>query len=551
MTEVRSTPRPSLLDAMWSHRWLVLVCIVAGAAGGWYAADQRSERYVASTEIVLSLSESSVFGGSGSASNPDRLVRDELTRFSSPEVLTRTAELAGLSEGQVRERVDVSAALDHNALTIHAEGATGEAAAALAEHAVQAYEDEVLEVRGERDARIDGALTAYIDELQGQLDEVSGLIVSRRQAISAFVTGVNVDPLVLQQEIERATASDDELAQLNATRADVTSRLLDAQARLRQRQIDATVRTSGVALMLPAGVPDEPEGAQPSRYAVLGAALGALVAGAIAVTRSERRVIARSPREIAGALGVRSLGVVATGRIGARRDDRAIGADSHVAAGAVVAAAERVGAAAVVVASPTDATASAAVAVQLARTMAQRGDRVLLVEAGALITRRRRAGSDHGWGFADVAAGSTSLDDVLTEPVDLDGVAVARRGRPLDPADLRHRHLADQLRAWRERFDVVVITGGPLLDSPIGIELAALGGCVVLALPSKVLVAQLDDVDELLDARDVPLAGFVVARRTHGRGSRRRAPAPARPPRPVPSVVIGELEAGTRSGAPR
>jgi Mrp family chromosome partitioning ATPase len=535
--------RTSLIGALWRHRWLVVLGACLGAALGWTAPGLRNDRYVSSTEIVLDFSASSLFGGSDSVSNPDRLVLDELTRFQSPDVVARTAALAGITEDQVRGRVDVAPSLDHNALTISAEAQNAQAAADLADDAVQAYQDVVAASRTARDEQVTAALTTYRDGLQAELDQLDEAIAQRRQEIHDYVATQVDDPVLLGPEVERASALDDQLSNLVANRTDRTSQLLDADALLRQRQIDASVRTSGIALQLPAEVPDSPTGARPERYAVLGAALGLVLAGVVAVSRSERRRIVSTSGEVATVLGARSLGILPS--LGLAASVRASGPPdtaSHLAAGAVEAAIRRADGRAVVVASIRNAEPSGAVALQLCRTMAQRGDSVLLIEAGAPVTRPRRAHAESARGFAEITDGMATLDDVLMEPVDLGGVSLVRGGRlALDPGALRSPALIGQLEVWRRRFDFVVVTGGPLIGSPVGVELAALTGCAVLVVAPGTAASDLEDVRELLDARDVEIGGFLFLSRRRLVRRGRRAPASRAPTRATEHPVIPEL----------
>jgi hypothetical protein len=546
-----TSSRTGLLDALWRHKWLVALCICVGTAGGWYIGDREEKTYVATTEVVLAVSEESVFGSSSSLGNQDRILLDELARFSSPEVTQRTADLAGLTARQVVDRVDVRAAADHNAFTIKAEGPTGEAAASLAADVVEAYGAEIAAARATRDDQYTAALQGYRDELAAELDALDQQVAERRQLIHDFVATQVVDPLALEGEVDRAWSLDDELATLTARRADVRGQLIDTDARLRQREIDASLRGNGISLVLPAGVPDDPEGQAATRYAVLGAALGALLAGVIAVTRTERRALARSTRDVATALGVRPLGVLPVGATRSlARPDPALATAGHVVAGAVLAAVDRSHGDTVVVAAPSDPELGGSVALLMSHTMARRGERVLLVEAGSRIARRKRSRPDPATGFADLVAGTASLDDVLTEPADLDGVSVVRRGRELQPGAIDRSSLRTELLRWRERFDVVVFTGGPVLGSPIGVDLAALAGCLVLVVPARTPIAQLLQVRELLDARDIELGGFIYVNRTLRRrrraaGSTLNVDAPS-PHREVPMVEVPALQPGKR-----
>jgi hypothetical protein len=543
--------RTGLVDALWRHKLLLVLCLCLGTAGGWWFGDREEDVYVASTEVVLSVGETSVFSGSSGSDGSDRVLLDELARFSSPEVTRRAADLTGLTPRQVIQRVDVRAAIDHNAFTIKAEGPTGEAASALAAGVVEAYEAEVSGLRLARDDQVSAALQQYRDELAAQLDELNAQVAERRQLIHDYVATQILDPLLLDQEVDRAWGLDDELATLTATRADVRGQLIDTDARIRQREIDASVRGSSISLVLPGGVPDAPQGQAQVRYAVLGAALGALVAGVVAVTRTERRALVRTTRDVAMALGVRSLGVLPISATRTLvRPDPGVVAAGHVVAGAVMAAIERSRSDTVVFAAPVDAELGGSTALLMSHTMARRGERVLLVEAGSRISRRRRSRPDVSTGFADVVAGTASLDDVLTEPADLDGVSVVRRGRELQPGAIDRPSLRAELQRWRERFDVIVFTGGPVLGSPVGVDLAALAGCLVLVVPTGTPVAQLAQARELLDARDVELAGFILVNRRLRRRRRRSAPhlnvdAPT-PHREVPMIEVPALETGKR-----
>jgi capsular exopolysaccharide synthesis family protein len=157
----------------------------------------------------------------------------------------------------------------------------------------------------------------------------------------------------------------------------------------------------------------------------------------------------------------------------------------------------------------------------LAHALAERGSRVLLVDADL---RRPsladRLGLEGAAGLSTVLIGRADLEDVV-QPVGPPRFAVLTAGDlPPNPGRLIEADAMEQLvRRAREAYDVVIFDVPPLLPVTDGALLARrTQGAVVVARARKVRRAQLTDALASLDAIGAPVLGLIatgVSRKDH------------------------------------
>lgn len=162
-------------------------------------------------------------------------------------------------------------------------------------------------------------------------------------------------------------------------------------------------------------------------------------------------------------------------------------------------------------------------AVNLAITLAQAGQKTLLVECDL---RRPKAsialGLDNSVGVTTVLLGRVTLEDALQDHAP-SGLAVLGSGAvPPNPAELlQSRAMADLLDRAKQRFDTIIIDAPPLLPVTDAALLAAQSdGAIVVAAHGKTTREQLSQAHDRLVQVDAVLVGVVLnmtpARRRNG-----------------------------------
>ena len=172
-------------------------------------------------------------------------------------------------------------------------------------------------------------------------------------------------------------------------------------------------------------------------------------------------------------------------------------------------------------------------AVNLAITLAQAGQKTLLIECDL---RRPKAslalGLDNSVGVTTVLVGKVAFEDALQEhPVS--GLTVMGSGAvPPNPAELlQSKAMADMLTKAKERFDTIIVDAPPLLPVTDAALLAVQAdGAIVVAAHGKTTREQLSQAQDRLAQVDGDLVGLILnmtpSRRRGGYGY---APEPETP----------------------
>jgi polysaccharide biosynthesis transport protein len=252
------------------------------------------------------------------------------------------------------------------------------------------------------------------------------------------------------------------------------------------------------------------------RDALIGAALGLLAGLGLALVREALDVRRTSSRRVARRLGLEELGRVPEAPVGLEEAYRvpALEAPEGAAAQAYAALAARVA---------EQADAAAAKVILVCGTVAEdHGERVAAGLAAALSdggrtvavveldpgrpTLRRQFALPRRPGAADVARGDRTLDEALTPVQGARGLSVLTAGAGQFVVGEAGGAKLDALRA---RFDIVVVSGPPLLrdDRPPVVRADALVLAVGL---HRTRHSRRPRLERVLDALDMPVLGFVL-----------------------------------------
>lgn len=271
-----------------------------------------------------------------------------------------------------------------------------------------------------------------------------------------------------------------------------------------------------------ASLNEAPVSPQPLRNYGLAAVLGLLLGLGIAVLRELLDNTVKSPEQAIEATQASVLGTISFDS-GAAKAPLVTSLDSH----APRAEAFRVlrtnmqfvdvdsegGGRVYVVSSSLPQEGKTTTAVNLALTLAQAGQRVLLVEADL---RRPRVSSvlemDNAVGLTTVLVGRLALLDALQEYGDTGLTVLASGPTPPNPAELLQSHaMSEVLYELRQKFEVVIVDAPPLL--PVT-DAALLGsqadGVLLVVRHGKTTREQLSVAAERLAAVDARTIGVVL-----------------------------------------
>jgi capsular polysaccharide biosynthesis protein/Mrp family chromosome partitioning ATPase len=137
---------PSIVQAVFRERWIVLACVVIAGLLGVGLSQLQQKEYTAESRIFLSAN------GDFDPINTDqgdvgRFVADQVAVLDSTEVLTRAITALNLSVGpfELRRDITVTPGTDNNVITVAAVAADPKTAKAIADGIPDAYEAFVKE----------------------------------------------------------------------------------------------------------------------------------------------------------------------------------------------------------------------------------------------------------------------------------------------------------------------------------------------------------------------------------------------------------------------
>ena len=160
--------------------------------------------------------------------------------------------------------------------------------------------------------------------------------------------------------------------------------------------------------------------------------------------------------------------------------------------------------------------------INLASTLAEGGDRVLLIDADLRRSRVAKYLSLEGSaGLTTVLIGRAALDDVVQAIGEGDNFHVLTAGDiPPNPAELLASEPMKQLLAKAtEHYDTVILDAAPLLPVTDSAILATMtGGALIVAGSGTVTVPELEDSVATLDQVNGPVLGIVLNKARAGEG---------------------------------
>jgi Mrp family chromosome partitioning ATPase len=339
------------------------------------------------------------------------------------------------------------------------------------------------------------------------LEQVRGADLARRALDLAGARGAPAADLLDHSEVERDGAG---LAfTVRADEPAAARRLATAYARAYVESLPERSRARAGR----AGPAEETGEILPA--ALVGAGAGLLAGLALALLRELLDVRRSSSRRVGARLGLPELGRVpeapaavedayvvdaleggpaaeAYARLGARVEEEAKASSARV----------------VLVCGTVEEDRGEQVAAGLAAALAAAGRRVAVVELDpARPTLRRQFALARGPGATELARGEATLDEALAPVPGVDGLAVLAAGAA-DPGAA-----PGAIRGLRQRFDLVVVAGPPLLrDGDVRRDWALVPpDAVVLAVDLRAIRhSRRPRLERTLDGLEVPVLGYVL-----------------------------------------
>lgn len=269
-----------------------------------------------------------------------------------------------------------------------------------------------------------------------------------------------------------------------------------------------------------ASLPSAPISPQPVRNLGLAVVLGLLLGIGLAVVRELLDTTVKSPEDLAAATDAPLLGAIAFDS-SVKTQPLVTSLGSHAPRTEAfrvlrtnlqfvdVDAATKV----FVVTSSLPGEGKTTTAVNLALTLAQAGQKTLLIESDLRRPKAAEAlGMDSTTGVTTVLLGKVTLEDALQESPET-GLAVLASGAiPPNPAELlQSQAMTDLLRRARERFDTIIIDAPPLLPVTDAALLAALAdGALMVVAHGRTTKDQVEQAGQRLEQVDAGQVGVVL-----------------------------------------
>lgn len=569
----RNPLQPSLVEAAWRQRWLVLGFIIIALIGVFAYDRTRSNEYVAVAELLVE-EPSSQTGEVGTPQRPERYVLDQLEVLQSSIVAQRASELLSggtppvtLDASGVLEQLDVEGTATSNLVSIHFTAADEATAIAGADAVGRAYQETVKQRFRQSSeaalAQIDRSLEGLDDRLadvESQLNELRG--GDERQALEEVVAAAEAELPTLYDQLRKSTNPDTQdllraritdiirLIEASNQSLELASRnpaivvleeerrtLVDQKAALvrnaNQIQVESELAPSGVALYFPPLEAGQAGRLGLLRATALGVVLGSVLGISVAYLLAGRRRTFTDRMEPELVLGTPLLADVpdfATEKIMSPVPvidaPRSAAAEAYRFAAASLDIILDEKARRVIVVSPLNGAGKTTTVANLAIAAAREGSRVLVIDADFGVQRLSRLLTAELHDTVD----SDVLPPGITEAVDApellgralqkislrNGVTVSLLSRGRHPVVAIDFFRSAKTRAFLERvsdqFDRVFIDCPPMLQVAYASTLAGYADAALVVIEHGSTVADLDELTGRLRFIGTSVVGYIYNR---------------------------------------
>jgi len=315
----------------------------------------------------------------------------------------------------------------------------------------------------------------------------------------------------LQRDVNNAAVEvrvfEEELARLGSMRSDVASQLFELENLRHERQsLEASLaqvrekiwtvdveqnRAARVSLASEARVPAAPNKDIRLKFSAIACMMSMFCGLGVALMRARMDTRFREPEQVAERLGVRVLGsvqlvdnVTSHGNGAAAHLSKQLAAPMRGISAALLAGSTDGGSHTRLITSPTPGSGKSSLAMNLARTLASTGRRVLLIDADHNgVGTTRTAGLIDKPGLLDLLLGTATKEDAVY-PSDLECLSIVPSGTHDERFGelLNAKHTRTLLETLFADYDEVIIDSPPVLATSDALVLATLVHEVVLIL---------------------------------------------------------------------
>ena len=557
-----STYQPSVLNAMWRHRWLVLVSVVVVTAVGYLYGASRPAQYVSTASMVVEdPSGEGVF--ETSSGNPERYVADQMAMLESAVVAERAAGLAAvqlpsadITPNDVLDNVDVLGSSQSSIIELSFRASNPEVAQVVTNALVAAYEEvrrsEAANSSAAALERLDASLQAMEEELTSIRAEIATAQGGTPFQVELGQQMENAVTRLLSLWDQRAATSDlDALALIEAELDGVTSQLQtlgliqslrqqdpqqsalleeqntvlarrdQLQTRRDQMIVDAELAPNGIFVLSPATAG---EASGPGIQSILAVAviLGILAGAGLAYIRAQRKRTFRERSEPELVLNAPLLaevpvfaeeGIKSSMPIQTNRVSVAAEAFRFAAAAIEIQGTE---ARSLIAVSSALGDGKTTIVANTGIAAAQQGARVLLVDADfgdQSLSRLLLDGMEPDRGLTEMVEMGLEPKDVIRVIPLADGVSLRLIGRgrlPVTAPDVFRSAGAQNFFARaREQFDLVLIDAPPLLQVAYASSIARYAGAALVVVPHETEIGDVENLSARLAFIGIPIAGYI------------------------------------------
>lgn len=501
-------PGPSLFEALWRFRLLVVIVVLAAGGAGYGLSFLQSTTYQAEARMILADPRiAGVFDDGASITDLSRYVRNQAEFLESATVASRAIEL--LPPGRdltVREATDslsITPSPNLDLVAIRAIQPTARGAADLANAVADAYQQLIRE-------QVQLNATSVISELEG-----SRLTLRDRAETLEESLAANPDNLAIQAERDALIAQ-----------------LVTLNTRIEQITVNMALYGSGVQHFEAAEAPLSPATPQPVRNAAIAVVLGLLAAGAFAWWRAERLPLANERHDPAPILGAPLLAEIP--------EFATAGAESPVPtvfepttgaseayqflASSLGFALEQIEGSTVLITSPGKGDGKTSTALNLSVAAVGDGTQILLVDADVRVRSLSvMGGSGSALGLTDAAQrDDLELVDCLQrwKVSDDRELSVLPAGSRVASAAgfFRSSEFRKLMLTLRDAAPIVVFDSPPMLAAPEASGIAAQVDGIVLVVKRGTPLGALEETRNRLEMTGKPLLGYVFNRAVPSRG---------------------------------
>lgn len=516
-------PRPPTLFSAIRRIWPLLVVVAVALGFVTYGASERRDPVFEASSLaqLVSPADTTVFSGSVNARDLERLTTDEIERARSEEVQRAAAAKMGAdwTTNRIRRTVTVRGDPTSSTLEFTARANTRTEAALLANAYLDAYVD--VAVATER-TRADALVAGLHEEARLLDNEAVSLIAEReaRRTLIAADVAARTLPEEQTRELDRRLRLDQEYQQLERSLEVTQDEAASLRAEARRISIDAKLRSNGFVLAEEALPPEAPIAPNPRRDALLVGVVAFAALAAAAWVYAERRGPRYDATSVASVLGTSVVGVVpmqTPDRLPAPLQN--VGKRAYRAAFATIDLEMRSRRSlAIAVSGTVGRPGRTTSAFNLARTAAERGLRVLVVDAdprGGRLSDELDLVDQAGWSdlASDSVLLSASLHTISLAGDDAVQMSVLPIGQVRDFP--QGQLLRTRMGSLATRFDLVVFDTSALGTSE-GDLIARVADRLLLVVDHALDHRELEELLARVTEADRPLLGVLRNRSDRG-----------------------------------